>query len=168
MYEASIERHDKSEAPERATRIRWLNSVMPRESSFAMQVESYMVFSDAKDAFIYGQYVATILLASSFVEHWLGAIVAANGSVKVQRNGLAAIISYCREQCLLPAALCSRADSLRKIRNPFVHLKSFDHPDTVTQRSIEQQRNPFELLEPDARDSLITMYSVAMYAKGQI
>ena len=112
-YEASIERHDKSEAPERAARIRWLNSVMPGESGFAMPVESYMVFSEAKDAFIYGQYVATILLASSFVEHWLGAVVAAHGSVKVQRRGLAAIIDYCRVEDLLPAALCSRADSLR-------------------------------------------------------
>ena len=86
-YEATRERHDKAELPDRARRVRWLNSVMPKHQGYMMPLESYLVFTEAKDCFIYGQYVASIVLAASFIEHWLGVLVAQAGFKKEQRKG---------------------------------------------------------------------------------
>lgn len=133
-----------------------------------MPLDSHLVFTEAKDCFIYGQYVAAIVLAASFIEHWLGSIVSQAGFEKEQRKGLAAIIKCARENGILPSTLCDRADHVRRNRNPFVHLKSFDHPDTVVQRAVTEGSTPFEMLEPDAKNAMIAMYSVAMYAKPQI
>ena len=165
-YEATIERHDKAELPDRARRVRWLNSVMPKHRGYMMPLESHLVFSEAKNSFIYGQYVASIVLAASFIEHWLGVLVAQAGFEKEQRKGLAAIIKCARENGILHSALCNKAEYVRKIRNPFVHLKSFDHPDTIAQRAFVENSGPFELLEPDAKNALVAMYSVAAYAKA--
>lgn len=165
-YEAAFEKHELLNVPERAERIRWLSKVMPENGSYMMPLASMKVFQEAKDCFIYGQYVATVVLAASFSEHWLGGILVARGAQKVAAQGLAAIVEHCRENDLLPAVLCGKVDTLRKIRNPFVHLKSFDHPHGLGQRMLKQRTHPDSILENDAREALVAMYSVAIYAKA--
>ena len=163
-YEKALERHDLRSVPERAERIRWLSSVMPKNGGYLMPLESSHVFREAKDCFIYGQFVATVVLAASFSEHWLGNILQATGEEKVAGQGLAAIVAHCRNQGLLPAVLCEQLDTLRKIRNPFVHLKSFDHPHNLGQRMIKRQAHPQAILESDAKLALVSMYAVTVYA----
>ena len=167
-YEVALERQELRNVPERAERIRWLSTVIPKSSGYMMPLESMKVFQEAKDCYVYGQYVATVVLSASFVEHWLGGILVARGSQKVSSQGLAAIVEHCRENDLLPAILCDKVDALRKIRNPFVHLKSFDHPQGLGQRMLKQRAHPDAILEADAKESLVAMYSVAIYAKTQI
>lgn len=167
-YEAALEKHELKNVPERAERIRWLSTVIPQNSGYMMPLESMKVFQEAKDCFVYGQYVATVVLSASFVEHWLGSILIARGAQKVSAQGLAAIIGHCRENDLLPAVLCDKVDALRKIRNPFVHLKSFDHPHGLGQRMLKQRTHPDTILEADSKEALVAMYSVAIYAKAQI
>ena len=53
------------------------------------------------------------------------------------------------------------------IRNPFVHLKSFDHQFTVGQRMMATKEFSMPtLLENDAKEALIAMHGVAIYAFG--
>jgi hypothetical protein len=60
--------------------------------------------------------------------------------------------------------LLNKVDQLRLIRNPFVHLKSFGHEHTIGQRSLKQRMPPEALLETAAKEALIAMYGVAVYA----
>ena len=124
-YEAALERHELRQVPDRAERVRWLSQVIPRSGGYLMPLESMRVFQEAKDCFVYGQYVATVVLASAFAEHWLGGLLQASGHEKVATQGLAAIVAHYRERGALPPILCEQLDTLRRIRNPFGVLPRF-------------------------------------------
>lgn len=165
-YEAALERHELQSVPERAERIRWLDEVMPQGAGYLMPMQSYKVFQEAKDCFVYGQYVATIVLSAAFVEHWLAGLLQASADSRaVSKAGLEAIVKYCRANELLPAVICDKVDHVRKVRNPFVHLKSGDHEHALGPRMMRQGLDPDAILEADAKGALIAMYSVARYAR---
>jgi hypothetical protein len=129
-----------------------------------MPTETFYVFEEAKRSFVYGNFVSAIVLAASFVEHWLVASLGSRGYEKEAARGLAASTKVARAKNLVNEALLDRVDHLRLIRNPFVHLKSFDHEHTVGQRSLKHGTHPEALLEGDAKEALITMYGIAVYA----
>jgi len=64
-YEAALEKHEIRNIPERAGRIRWLSSVMPQNTGYMMPLESSRVFQEAKDCFVYGQFVGRIQLVDA-------------------------------------------------------------------------------------------------------
>ncbi len=163
-YEASLERGDKRTLPGRAARVRWLSGVIPKNSMFGMPFETLLVFQEAKSSYICGNFVAAIVLASSFVEHWLSASLDERGFHKEASKGLASSIKCARANNLVEPLLLDKADHLRMIRNPFVHLKSFDHEHSINQRLMAKRTDPATLLEADAQEALLAMYGIALYA----
>jgi hypothetical protein len=163
-YEVSLERGDKRTLPDRAARVRWLSGVIPTNLMFGMPLETLLVFQEAKSSFIYGNFVAAIVMASSFVEHWLSASLDERGYQKEASRGLASSIKCARANNLVAPLLLDKADRLRLIRNPFAHLKSFDHEHSLNQRLMRKRAHPAALLEADAQEALITMYGIAIYA----
>src|ERR1035437_990358 len=160
-YEPALERADRRTLADRAERVRWLEKVIPRNRIFGMPFETACVFEEAKASFVYGSFVAAVILAASFVEHWFVASLGARGYEQEASQGLAASIKFARANALVDPLGLNKADQLRLIRNPFVHLKPFDHPHTIVQRSARQNTHPAALLESDSKDALIAMYGVA-------
>jgi len=167
-YEAALERQEIREVPSRAARVRWLSGIMPGNTLYAMPLQTMAVFREAKDCFIYGQYVAAQVLAAGFIEHWLGSLLFANGQGKAASAGLGAIVAASREHRILPGVVCDKIDALRLNRNPFVHLKDFEHPHSLTQRALAARSHFEDVLEADAREAMVVMYSVARYASAQV
>jgi len=167
-YEATLDRTDKSSRPMRAARIRWLSKAIPKNVAFGMPMETFYVFEEAKASYVYGNFVAAIVLSASFVEHWFIASLEMRGYKKEASVGLAASIKVARAKNLANPVLLNKVDRLRLIRNPFVHLKPHDHEYTLVQRSLKNKIHPGSQLEIDAREALLTMYGVAIYAFGQI
>jgi hypothetical protein len=163
-YEAALERAEKRALPDRAARVRWLYDTIPKGGMFGMPLETLLVFQEAKSSFIYGHFVATIVLAASFVEHWLAGNLDGLGYHKEASQGLAATIKCARSNDLVIPLILDKADHLRLIRNPFVHLKPFEHEHTVGQRARAKDTDHATLLENDAKEALIAMYGVAVYA----
>ena len=164
-YEAALERGEKKTLPERAARVRWLSGVIPRDRMFGMPVETGLVFEEAKASFVYRNFVAVIVLAAAFIEHWFLASLEARGYHKEASQGLAAAINCARRNNLVDSIILDKADRLRLIRNPFVHLKEFDHKHGISQRMARTRNFDITaLLENDAKEALIAMYGVAVYA----
>jgi len=132
-----------------------------------MPLETFYIFEEAKSSFVYGHFVAAIVLAASFVEHWFTASLAQRGYEKEAARGLAASIKIAREKNLVNPVLLDKADRLRLIRNPFVHLKALGHEHTIGQRLLRLRQGPKEVLESDAKEALMVMYLVAAYAFGR-
>jgi hypothetical protein len=126
-YEASLERLDRATLPARAARVRWLSQVIPKNIGFLMPTETHYVFDGAKSAFVQGNFVAVIVLSSAFVDHWFAAGLARHGSKNKAKGTLESLIKLARAEKLADETLLQSADRLRLIRNPFVHLKPFDH-----------------------------------------
>jgi hypothetical protein len=165
-YEASLERVDKRSLPSRAARVRWLSTMIPWNLGFVMPFESMLVFKEAQSTYAHGNFVGTVLLCTSFVEHWFSAGLRKRGLQKEADRGLAASIKVARQRKLADCSLLDAADELRKIRNPFVHLKGFDHEHGIVRRAVNRGKDPMQLIEQDAKEAIITMYSVAIYAFG--
>jgi hypothetical protein len=164
-YEAALERGEKKTLPERAARVRWLSGVIPRDRMFGMPMETGLLFEEAKASFVYRNFVAVIVLAAAFIEHWFLASLEARGYHKEASQGLAAAINCARRNNLVDSIILDKVDRLRLIRNPFVHLKEFDHKHGISKRMASTRNFDITaLLETDAKEALIAMYGVAVYA----
>ena len=64
--------------------------------------------------------------------------------------------------------LIEKIDSLRQKRNPFVHVKPYDHEFNLNQiifnnlKGEKPFKQPFEILETDAKEAISLMYTVFM------
>ena len=155
--------YDESTFAARLTRLEYLHSVFPENYSFLMSMSSYYVFEEARQAFINGEMVATVLLSQAFIEHWLQAQLESKGYIFGRsKQGLSYILKCLRSKGLLHGFLIDKIDDLRKLRNPFVHLRPFDDPQEISRRSVDAQKAPDEVLEKDAKDALSLMYRIAI------
>jgi hypothetical protein len=167
-YEAALDRRERKTMPERAVRVRWLAGVIPKNVMFGMPLETNLVFNEAKACFVYGHYVAVVVLSASFIEHWFVASLSDRGYQKEASRGLASAIKCARVNGLVNPLILDKADHLRLIRNPFVHLKEFDHQHALGARIAKTRTFDIPaLLESDAKEALIAMYGVAVYAFGR-
>src|SRR5450759_2623688 len=162
-YEASLERAEIRAVPVRAERVRWVAKAIPKNTGFVMGMDTFYVFEEAKSCYIYGHFVATVLMAASFIEHWFSGKLHQRGLHKEAYAGLASAVACARRKGLVPGALLDRIDRLRLIRNPFAHLKDMDHEHSLGARSIAAKKHPDQVLDQDAREALSLMYEVALY-----
>lgn len=163
-WEWTLEQSDRQTLAARAARLRWLKRTMPRGLTMAMPLETWFVFEEARLSFLAGCDVGTILLCEAFIEHLLSARLAERGNRKEAKAGLAAIVDCCRKNHFVDASLLERIDKLRQVRNPFVHLKAFDHAHGLTQRTLALKQHPHAVVERDARQSLETLFLVVLRA----
>ena len=162
-YEAALERAELKAVPVRAERIRWVQKAIPRNTSFLMGMDTYYVFEEARSCYIYGHFVATVMMSAAFIEHWLSGKLHARGHHKEAAAGLGRSVACARKIDLIAPAILDRIDHLRLIRNPFAHLKGMDHDHSLGARSVSVKRHPDEVLEQDAKEGLSLMYAVALY-----
>ena len=76
-------------------------------------------------------------------------------------RGLKYIISYFRNNLLLPKVVLDKIERLRDIRNPFVHLKPDNHPNNLIKRmQFGKAKSPDQILESDAKEALSLMVAM--------
>ena len=115
------------------------------------------------------------MLAQAFIEHRLQSLLIAKGLVKESKKGIKFIIDYCRTNNLIGGFLLDKIDYIRKIRNPFSHLKDYDYSYNIDQRLMTQLRNtkseenrikdPAKMLEADAKEAILLMYTIVGHHK---
>ncbi len=142
----------------RAERIVWLSQHQVPYGLISGPTDSMRLLREAGCCFVYGQYVATLVLAGTFIEH---ALVDA-----LQRRNLAGRISSFKtaiqraaEKSVFPTDLLARADELRKIWNPFAHPKQQGHQHSLGNRFVARKQHPQSDLEEDAKAALEVMFA---------
>jgi hypothetical protein len=128
-----------------------------------MPSDSFFVFTEARSTYVDGYFIATVVLAASFAEHWMSGVLTARGFEKEADRGLAACIRCARKHELWPDLILNRLEHLRRIRNPFVHLKELSHPYSLSQRSYMKLRDPGDVIEEDARFALETIFALVQF-----
>ena len=160
--ELVLKKIDSSSFLERLERVKYLDKIIPQDRGFLFSEETYYLFDEAISSFINGQFVTTILLSQSFIEHWLKDRIAKDKVKKYGRPGLAAIIKAMKENDTANIGLLNKIDRLRKIRNPFVHSKNFDYEYNISRLAINQRITPDEILFKEAKDSISLLYQVCV------
>ncbi len=158
--EILLAKHDRDTLFERIERIKFVQRTMPRGDMLG-SFESVFLYIETKDSFINGQFIATLMLAQSFIERVLQKQMENKGYPAANR-GLKYIIKYCKDNQFLEPILINKIDKLRKIRNPFSHLKHDDYPYRVDARVFQEQKMHQEILQKDAEEAIGLMYTVAL------
>lgn len=162
QIQLNVERLDEQSRPDRVRRWKWINEVFPKDYGLLITIEAHHTFDEAKTTYVNGEFVATILLANAFLEHWLGSFLARRGYHSESRGGLKSIIDCMRTNNLLHEHLIAQIDRLRETRNPFVHAKSMEHEHRLTQRMIRERRDHLDILEADAKIAVSLMYEIVV------
>jgi hypothetical protein len=155
---AALERSDEMLRSERAERIEWLSAHRIPLGVVVGPMDSIAVLGEARDCFIEGHYIASLMLSVAFIEHTLTDELVERGLAKYGVSFVDAI-RLSKEAGLFSPEMLSGADRLREIRNPFAHRKSQDHRHSFGNRFLQQRAHPRTILERDAKDALALMYS---------
>lgn len=140
-----LERSDADRRTGRADRIRWASHYDINDAIMG-PVEELALLREARECFVEGHYIATLMLATALIEHVISEeLVSANAA----NYGIAfdRAIKLAREKQLFPTELLDIADRLRLLRNPFAHRKPDNHEHTLGNRYMAQQRHPLLIAE---------------------
>jgi hypothetical protein len=158
-----LEHEDGLCRPDRAHRLQWTIEAMPQVDFqlFRGGLLSKYLFEESRYCFVYGQFLATILLGLAFIEHTLAALFFGGGRNDLGCAGLATLLSEAVNAGWLSNEEYAKLDNSRAIRNSIAHFRPPLHPERIEYRAfISEENHPYQILESDARDLLEVVFSL--------
>lgn len=137
---------------DRLDRLHWLTEQTPNAESWSFPggLISKFLFEEARYCFVYGQFLATIVLGLSYIEHTLAALFYASGRDDLERAGIAVLLRESLNTGLINHSEFDDLNHAREIRNPVTHFRRPLFDDTVEYRAVEQNELPYSVIEQDA------------------
>lgn len=155
----ALKESDEHRRTDRAERIIWMSIYRSRPSIIMGRPDTLAILGEAEDAFREGHFISVQLLALAFIEHTLVEELIER-SLSTKKIYFEAAIKIAQKNHVLDIELLNRIDNLRRIRNPFTHLRPENDPDTYGSRYVAQKIHPHKMLEDDAREAFQVMYLV--------
>jgi hypothetical protein len=84
-------------------------------------ITSMFALEELKRSYVYGNYMATVLLAQAYIEQSLGGAYSLAQRDSVVEKGFAKLIDTAREDNIISADLADALHALRRMRNPYTH-----------------------------------------------
>lgn len=150
---------DDDSRPKRASRIEWASSLYQSPGMVAGELVQLNLMEEARVCYINGQFLATMLCATSAVEH----LLVAELEERINLSGkltLGPLIEKADAMSLLPPEVIERLKVLNERRNPVAHRRPPEDESTLASRYLQKKVHPNVLLEADAKLSLEVMYEV--------
>ncbi|MBL8092305.1 MAG: hypothetical protein JNJ43_18370 [Anaerolineales bacterium] len=160
-YERMLAKSDKETFASRVERLKFVDGIIGNIGMLG-SMETVFIFREAGWAYINGAFISTIMLSQAFIERRLHDLMFEKGFESEAKHGAQSIIKFCRKNQLVSDFLLDKFDRLRQIRNPFVHVKSSDHPFSLDQRMFTEKIQPNDLIENDAKEALSLMYTLLL------
>lgn len=146
---------DENTRVERAKRIDWASSLYQSPGLVSGEVVPLHMMEEARVCFVNGQYMATVLCATSVVEHLL---VAESEGALTGKPTLGKSIDAAEKSHVYAAAMIKDLRELNELRNPLAHRRDVSDLSTLANRYLAKQVHPDSIKEQDARRSLEVMY----------
>jgi hypothetical protein len=121
------------------------------------------LMEEARVCFVNGQFLASVLCATSVVEHLLVDELGARGLTN-GRSTLGPSIGVARTAQTFPAETLARMETLNGLRNPIAHRRDPQDASTLVSRYRNHQIHPSAQMERDARYALEVMYEFFLLA----
>lgn len=115
------------------------------------------LFEEARYCFVYGQFMAAILLGVAYIEHTLAAMLYAAGHSDLERASLSTLLREAVALGWLDRAEFDNLDRARSMRNPISHFRTPLQENTAEYRVVTQGELPYTILEEDARHTMRVM-----------
>lgn len=168
-----VEEEDGRTRADRVERAAWVLSLGWSENGYLLfgGHGSLAPLDELRQAFINGEYVATILLGQAFLEHTLAGYLDLVGGGSVGSPGLAKILTEFHDRGWIDDMAFKALDEVRQLRNPYAHYRGFDHPDNLGRRVMTAGEDYTTLIERDARSvvrALMQLLNRHPFAMGPI
>lgn len=146
----------------RIERLKWLLEQTPDNKIWLFHdgIISQRLFEQTRYCFVYGQYLATIMLGLSFVEHSLAALFYASG-----RNDLVrASLSVQTEEALSVKWIDHQEkeilDQARKIRNDITHFRNPGRSNSLEEKTLGIPEEIEHYFENNARQMMLIVFRI--------
>jgi hypothetical protein len=148
-----LTREDNVCRQERLARFIWLATNAPDAEYwvFPGRLMSKNLFEEARYCFVYGQFLATIVLGLAYIEHTLAGLFYASGRNDLKRAGISILLQESLTYKWIAQAEFDNLQRARRIRNPVTHFRRPFHSDTIEYRTVKQDELPYTIIEKDAR-----------------
>ena len=160
--EGWLDNEDRACRSDRLDRLRWIARIAPRSDiwTFPGSDLSLYLFEEARYCFVYGQFLATVVLGMAYIERTLAAWFYAAGRDDLERASFIRLLSEARDQGWLRDQEYADLERIRQLRNPLAHFRAWGRPETIQRRALEAGASAYELIERDAREVLAAVMSM--------
>lgn len=147
-----LDREDIVTRENRLARLDWLIAQMPDAEylTFPGGMIARYLFEEARYCFVYGQFLATIVLGLSYIEHTLGALYYESGRNDLERANISTLLREAINEGWITKTEFDNLDHARELRNPITHFRKPLHDDTIEYRAVAQNELPYIVIEADA------------------
>lgn len=148
-----LAREDMLMHKDRLDRLNWLDNKTSSIGywTFSGGVISKYLFEEAKYCFVYGQFLATIVLGMAYIEHALAAIFYAAGRNDIERASISILLQEAVKYGLITQTEFDNLNHARNIRNPITHFRKPLDDDTLEYRALKENEFEYTIIEEDAR-----------------
>ena len=136
----------------RLERLAWLNDKLKEGDIYFLQdgKRSQIVFQEAADSFINGQFIAAIALGFSFIERTIaGRLWHVGEKEKANTRKNAKLLNFAKDRGWLTEGEVVSLNNLRHVRNYVVHFRDPDSTQTKVRNIFEKQPKSIDF-EKDA------------------
>ena len=147
-----LHREDRVCHEERLARLQWLASAYPSCSYVAFHggAMSKYLCEEMRYCFVYGQFLATVMLGLAYIEQTLAGKLFGAGRDDMARAGMASLLREAEQASILTEDEVGEINRIRKARNTATHFRRPLHKDCIERRSVMKEAPPYEVLEDDA------------------
>jgi alpha-amylase/alpha-mannosidase (GH57 family) len=154
--EGWLDNEDEQCRDGRLSRLKWIIEEYPNIeiSLFYGAPKSHYLFEEARYCFVYGQYIASIMLSLSYIENSLASAFYASGRNNLQRVSMVSLLEEAKEKGLISESEFDVFNKVREIRNPITHFRKPVDKEAIEYMAVKGARHPYEVLEEDAKAAL--------------
>lgn len=152
--------YDEESIEERAERYGFLKELESDFENTLFHGEiAKLAFEAAGNAFIQAKFISSIVMAQIVIDQTLNQMFLASGEY-MGNNNFPTLIRNAKEKGWISSKESNSFNYLKDIRNPYVHYKKPLEKNTLLNRSIENGKCKYHLLEEDAKTALTAMYKI--------
>ncbi|WP_420148921.1 hypothetical protein [Spirosoma sp.] len=159
--EEEIINFDKKSFGERLRRLRYINTMLPFGTREYGSDESFKIFNEAVHCYIFGQFVATIILCQAFIERRFQEYFHIRMDDKRSKYTLDKLLKEFSQTNFIDDYLIEKINNIRLKRNPFVHSKEPLHEHSLMARALNLNSHPEDVIEADAKEALTMMIAIS-------
>jgi hypothetical protein len=160
-----LDNEDRIERQARIERLKWLERQMPkvRWVAFGTGPISKSLFEEARYCFAYGQYLASILLALSFIEQSLAGYFYSIERNDLEKAGLSDLAKEARNLSLISQKDFAALKRAWQVRKPVTHFRRPGHPERIETRAFyEGPTRLYNIIEKDARSVMALSFRLLL------
>ena len=155
-----LTREDNACRQDRLARLKWIVSRSPGVEYWIFsggQMSKYL-FDEARYCFVYGQFLATIVLGLSYIEHTLASLFYASGRNDLERANISTLLQEALNYEWIDQAEFDNLQHVRRIRNPVTHFRKPLDRDRIEYRFVTENVPSYAIIEEDARHVMESIF----------